>query len=68
VDAERRIARRLLTIPPERAAALILRAVERRRPRVLIGASAVLPDLAQRIAPTLLARALARGTVSRRRP
>jgi short-subunit dehydrogenase len=66
-DAERRLARRLLTIPPERAAAGILRGVERRRPRVLIGASAVLPDLVQRAAPTLLARALAAGNGTGRR-
>lgn len=58
-DAERRLARRLLTIPPERAATVILRGVERRRSRVLIGASAVLPDLAQRLAPGLVARGLA---------
>ena len=42
---------RMLRIPPERAAALILRAVERRQARLLIGASARLPDLAARIAP-----------------
>src|SRR6059058_6242222 len=48
---ERRLASRLLTIPPERAAETILRGVERRRSRVLIGASAVLPDLAERLAP-----------------
>ena len=45
---------RLLTYPPEKAAGLILRAVERRRPRLLIGSTAVLPDL--------LARALPAGT------
>jgi short-subunit dehydrogenase len=43
---------RLLTFPPERAAAMILRAVERRRPRLLIGTSAVLPDLLTRISPS----------------
>jgi short-subunit dehydrogenase len=68
VDAEHRRARRLLTIPPERAAEAILRGVERRRPRLLIGASAVLPDLAQRMAPALVARALVLGIVSRPRP
>lgn len=67
-DAERRLARRLLTIPPERAAEVILRGVERRRPRVLIGASAVLPDLVQRAAPTLLGRVLGtRDAAVRRR-
>jgi short-subunit dehydrogenase len=67
-DAERRLARRLLTIPPERAAESILRAVERRRPRVLIGASAVLPDLVQRAAPTLIGRVLGARDATRRRP
>lgn len=42
---------RMLRIPPERAAELIVRAVERRRARLLIGASARIPDLAARIAP-----------------
>ncbi len=43
---------RLLTFPPERAAALILRAVERRRPRLLIGTTAVVPDLLTRALPS----------------
>ena len=42
---------KLLRIPPEKAAAQILDAVERRRPRVLIGLSATLPDLLVRLAP-----------------
>jgi hypothetical protein len=42
---------RALRIPPERAAELILRAVERRKARLLIGASARLPDVAARLAP-----------------
>jgi short-subunit dehydrogenase len=66
-DAERRLARRLLTIPPERAAEVILRGVERRRPRVLVGASAVLPDLVQRAAPTLIGRVLAARDAAGRR-
>jgi short-subunit dehydrogenase len=65
--AQRRFARRLLRIPPERAAEAILDGIERRRSRVLIGGSAVLPDLAQRLAPTLLARALAAGDAALRR-
>jgi short-subunit dehydrogenase len=52
---------RLLTIPPRVAAERILEGVERRRPRVLIGTSAVLPDLAARIAPVLTQRVFARG-------
>jgi short-subunit dehydrogenase len=64
---EQRLARRLLTIRPERAAETILTAVERRRSRVLIGFSAVLPDLAERLAPSLVARALATASALARR-
>lgn len=57
---------RLLSIPPARAAGVILRGVERRRPRVLVGWSAKLPDLMARIAPgssgTLLRAGIGRGT------
>jgi len=42
---------RALRIPPERAAELIVRAVECRKSRLLIGASARIPDLAARLAP-----------------
>jgi short-subunit dehydrogenase len=42
---------KLLRIPPEKAAAQILDAVERRRPRLLIGMSARLPDVLVRLAP-----------------
>lgn len=41
----------LLSIPPARAATVILRGVERRAPRVLVGATATLPDLVARLAP-----------------
>jgi short-subunit dehydrogenase len=55
---------RLLTYPPERAAADILRAVERRKARLLIAASAKVPDVVARLFPvghmTALARLLAR--------
>ena len=55
---------RLLTIAPEQAAAGILRGMERRRPRVLIGASAVVPDALARLSPShyhrLVALALSR--------
>ncbi|MDN5762127.1 MAG: SDR family oxidoreductase [Microlunatus sp.] len=50
---------RLLRIPASEAADIILRGVGRRRPRVLIGMSAVLPDLAVRIAPGSYGRVLA---------
>ncbi|GAB1640500.1 SDR family NAD(P)-dependent oxidoreductase [Krasilnikovia sp. MM14-A1259] len=41
----------LLTYPPEKAAEQILDGVQRRRARVLIGASAKLPDILARITP-----------------
>ena len=49
--AERKVWERLLTFPADRAAGLILDAVERRRPRLLIGLTAKAPDLAVRLAP-----------------
>lgn len=42
---------RLLTIPAATAAEVILAGIERRRPRVLIGWSARLPDLLARVTP-----------------
>jgi len=55
---------RILTIPPSTAAAAILRGVELRRPRVLIGWTARVPDMLARVAPTghgtLLAKVFAR--------
>lgn len=42
---------KLLTFPPEKAAALIVDAIEKRRPRLLIGISATIPDALVRIAP-----------------
>ena len=57
-------ANRILTIPPSTAAAAILRGVELRRPRVLIGWTARVPDMLARVAPTghgtLLAKVFAR--------
>lgn len=52
VQRSREEARRLLTIPPERAAARIVDGIVRRRARVLIGLSARLPELLSRVAPT----------------
>jgi hypothetical protein len=43
---------RMLTYPPERAAEQIVAAVEGRRPRLLIGLSARVPDVLARVAPT----------------
>ena len=42
---------KLLTFDPDQAAALIVRAVERREPRLLIGWSAKIPDVLARVAP-----------------
>jgi short-subunit dehydrogenase len=42
---------KLLRMPPEDAAAQIVAAVEKRRPRLLIGASAKIPDLLVRLVP-----------------
>jgi short-subunit dehydrogenase len=50
---------RFLSYPADRAAARIVTAVERRRPRLLIGASAVVPDLLVRLAPGSYGRVLA---------
>jgi short-subunit dehydrogenase len=50
-EEERRSFSRLLTYPPEKAAAEIVEAVERRRPRLLIAISARIPDLLARLAP-----------------
>jgi NAD(P)-dependent dehydrogenase (short-subunit alcohol dehydrogenase family) len=50
---------RFLSYPADRAAARIVAAVERRRPRLLIGASAVVPDLLVRLAPGSYGRVLA---------
>ena len=42
---------KLLTMPPETAAALIMAAIEKRRPRLLIGWSAKVPDVLVRLLP-----------------
>jgi short-subunit dehydrogenase len=66
-DAERGRAGigRALTIAPETAAEVILRGIERRKPRVLIGSSAKIPDILARITPGhytgIIRRALARS-------
>ncbi|KKJ93969.1 SDR family oxidoreductase [Micromonospora sp. HK10] len=52
---------KLLTIDPAKAAEVILRGVERRRGRVLIGWSAKLPDLLARLAPASYGKVLALG-------
>jgi NAD(P)-dependent dehydrogenase (short-subunit alcohol dehydrogenase family) len=44
-------ARRVLTMPPERAGEIIVRAVERRTPRVVVGGQAKMIALIERLAP-----------------
>jgi short-subunit dehydrogenase len=51
VDEQQRTFTSLLTYPPEKAAAEILDGVERRRGRILIAATAKLPDLLARLSP-----------------
>jgi short-subunit dehydrogenase len=52
-DRERKLARaeRMLTMAPEKAAATIVRAIELRKPRVLVGVDAHVASLIERIAP-----------------
>ena len=51
---------RLARTPPEKAAAVILRGVERRSPRILIGADAYVIDTLQRLRPASYWKSLAR--------
>jgi short-subunit dehydrogenase len=60
-ERERRVWAALLSIPPERAAAQIAAAIEHRRPRLLIGASAKAPDLLARLLPTGWSRVYGAG-------
>jgi short-subunit dehydrogenase len=60
-DRERAVWAALLSIPPERAAGLILDAVEHRKARVLIGVSAKAPDLLARLLPVTSGRVYAAG-------
>ena len=56
---------KLLRIPPEKAAAQIVAAIEARRPRLLIGLSATVPDLLVRLRPGTYWRLVARGIAAR---
>ena len=59
--AERRAAsEKMLRMPPERAGEIIVRAVERRRARVLVGGDAVFVALVERLAPVRYWRVLGR--------
>lgn len=57
---------KLLRMPPEEAAAQIVAAIEKRRPRLLIGWSAKVPDLLVRLRPGTYWRLIARGISARR--
>lgn len=56
---------KLLRMPPEKAAAQIVTAIEKRRPRLLIGWSATVPDRLVRLAPGRYWRLIARGAGAR---
>jgi len=49
-DAQRRY-ERLLTMPPEQAGEIIVKAVEQRRPRIIVGADARKASIAERLFP-----------------
>jgi short-subunit dehydrogenase len=51
---------KLLTMPPEKAAGLIVEAIEKRRPRLLIGWSAKVPDVLVRLMPGTYWKLIAR--------
>jgi len=74
VESRRRAMNRLLTFPADKAAAQILAGVERRRARVLIAWTAVVPDLLARVLPSSYFSVLTRvsgslaSTSGRRRP
>jgi len=57
---------RLARTPPEAAAARILRGVERREPRILIGGDAYQIDILQRLRPASYWKALSRKLEDRR--
>jgi short-subunit dehydrogenase len=64
VEPQQRVFAALLTYPPEKAAREILDGVERRRARVLIAASAKLPDVLARLMPVSHMRVFARLTAA----
>lgn len=66
-DEGKELFAKLLRIPPEKAAAQIVAGIEKRRPRVLIGASARIPDVLVRLAPGSYWRLLARAGSGARR-
>jgi short-subunit dehydrogenase len=59
---------KLLTMPPETAAAMIVEAIEKRRPRLLIGWSAKVPDVLVRLLPGSYWKLIARRAAPAKRP
>ena len=59
---------KLLTMPPETAAALIMAAIEKRRPRLLIGWSAKVPDVLVRLLPGSYWKLVGRRAAPAKRP
>lgn len=53
---------KLLKMPPEQAARIILDGVEKRKMRILVGNDAKAADLIERIAPTLIHKPIVAGT------
>jgi short-subunit dehydrogenase len=60
-ERERAVWDALLSIPPEKAAAAIVAGIEHRRPRVLIGVSARVPDVLSRAFPSSWSRVYGAG-------
>jgi len=59
---------KLLTMPPETAAEMIVEAIEKRRPRLLIGWSAKVPDVLVRLMPGTYWRLIARRAAPAKPP
>ena len=65
VDEQRQRWQRLLVMPPGQAAARILRGIEQREPRVLVGSDAVQAAFLQRLFPVRYWALMARGIARR---
>lgn len=67
LERDRKVWDAVLTLAPEKAAAMVVRGIERRRARVLVGGSAVALDLLARLTPAHHGRAYATGERAIRR-
>jgi short-subunit dehydrogenase len=67
-EAGRKQFAKLLTMPPEKAAGMIVAAVEKRRPRLLIGWSARVPDVLVRLMPGSYWKLIARRAAPAKPP